>query len=53
MRNIIPSQQFGFSRAHNTAHPLIRIKKMITGNLYLLKSTGMVLLDVKAAFVTI
>ena len=53
MRNIIPSQQFGFRRAHNTVHPLIRIKKMITGNFRLQKTTGMVLLDVKGAFDTV
>lgn len=48
--NIIPPQQFGFRSEHNTAHPLIRIRNLVNENFNLQKSTGMVLLDVKAAF---
>lgn len=48
--NIVPPQQFGFRREHNTIHPLIRIKNLVKTNFNHQKSTGMVLLDVKAAF---
>lgn len=48
--NIIPPQQFGFRREHNTVHPLIRIRNLVKDNFNHHKSTGMVLLDVKAAF---
>lgn len=48
--NILPPQQFGFRKEHNTVHPLIRIRNLVKSNFNSHKSTGMVLLDVKAAF---
>ena len=35
---------YGFRKTYSTVHPLIRIKKMITGNFDLQKSTGMIYL---------
>ena len=43
--NIIPHQQFGFRREHNTVHPLIRIRNFVRRNFSQQKSTGMVLLS--------
>ena len=48
--NILPPQQFGFRREHNTMHPLVRIKKIVKSNFMEQKSTAMVLLDIKSAF---
>lgn len=49
-QNILPPQQFGFRKQHNTVQPLIRIRNIVTSNFNVGKSTGMVLLDIKAAF---
>lgn len=48
--DILPPQQFGFRREHNTIHPLVRIRNIVKSNFDQQKSTGMVLLDIKAAF---
>lgn len=48
--NILPSHQFGFRKEHNTIHPLVRIRNRVHSNFKEQKSTGMVLLDIKAAF---
>lgn len=48
--NILPPQQFGFRKQHNTVQPLVRIRKTVKSNFQAGKSTGMVLLDIKAAF---
>ena len=48
--NILPSQQFGFRSEHNTSQPLLKIRKLVKNNFQDGKSTGMVLLDIKAAF---
>lgn len=48
--NILPPQQFGFRREHNTIHPLVRIQQFVKSNFSQQRSTGMVLLDIKAAF---
>lgn len=50
---VIPSEQFGFRREHNTIQPLMRIRKTIKTNFEQQKSTGMILLDIKAAFDTV
>lgn len=47
---ILPSQQFGFRKEHNTVQPLVRIRNLVTSNFNTGKSTGMILLDIKAAF---
>lgn len=47
---IFPNHQFGFRKEHNTVQSLVRIRNLVTKNFDLQKSTGMVLLDVKAAF---
>lgn len=47
---ILPPQQFGFRREHNTIHPLVRIRNIVKSNFERQESTGMVLLDIKAAF---
>lgn len=48
--NILPTQQFGFRKEHNTVQPLVRIRNIVNSNFTIGKSTGMVLLDIKAAF---
>ena len=48
--NILPPQQFGFRKEHNTMHPLLRIRNLVKSNFSNQKSTGMILLDIKAAF---
>ena len=48
--NTLPSQQFGFRKEHNTTQPLLKIRKLVKNNFQTGKSTGMVLLDIKAAF---
>lgn len=48
--NVLSPLQYGFRREHNTIHPLCRIKKIVKANFSSSKSTGMVLLDIKAAF---
>lgn len=48
--NILPSQQFGFRKEHNTSQPLLKIKNMVQNNFESGKSTGMVLIDIKSAF---
>lgn len=47
---IFPSEQFGFRREHNTIQPLMRIKNEIKRKFEQQKSTGMILMDIKAAF---
>lgn len=47
---IFPSFQFGFRFQHNTTHPLFKIRKTVKSDFENGKSTGMVLLDIKAAF---
>lgn len=49
-RNILPPQQFGFRKVHNTAHPLVRIRNIVKSNFDQQNSTGMILIDIKAAF---
>ena len=48
--NLLPPQQFGFRTQHNTVQPLARIHRLVKENYSENKSTGMILLDVKAAF---
>lgn len=48
--SILPSQQFGFRKEHNTVQPLVRIRNLVTSNFNIGKSTGMILMDIKAAF---
>ena len=48
--NVLPPQQFGFRREHNTMHPLVRIRNIVKSSFSQQKSTGMILLDIKAAF---
>lgn len=48
--NILPAQQFGFRKEHNTVQPLTRIRKLVNSNFNSGKSTGMILLDIKSAF---
>ena len=48
--SILPSQQFGFRNEHNTSQPLLKIRNLVKNNFTIGKSTGMVLLDIKAAF---
>lgn len=48
--NILPPQQFGFRKGHNTSHAVSRIKNIVRTKFEEGKSTGMVLLDIKAAF---
>lgn len=48
--NVIPPQQFGFRREHNTIQPLVRIKNLVNSKFESGESTGMVLLDIQAAF---
>lgn len=48
--NIIPNEQYGFRNGLCTIHPLKRISKFIKSNFNQGKSTGMILLDIKAAF---
>lgn len=48
--NILPPLQFGFRREQNSVHPLIRVRNMVKNKFADQKSTGMVLLDIKAAF---
>lgn len=48
--DILPPQQFGFRPEHSTVHPLVRIKKFVKSDFNRSQSTGMVLLDIKAAF---
>lgn len=47
---IFPSQQFGFRKQHNTAQPLLKIRKLVRNEFVNGRSTGMVLLDIKSAF---
>lgn len=49
-QNILPKHQFGFRSQHCTTQPLTRIYNHVTSNFSCQKSTGMVLLDIKAAF---
>lgn len=48
--NILPPQQFGFRAEHNTIQPLVRIRNIVKNNFNAGMSTGMILLDIKAAF---
>lgn len=48
--HILPAQQFGFRREHNTCQPLVKIRNVVKNNFRHSVSTGMVLLDIKAAF---
>lgn len=48
--NILPREQFGFRRELSTVHPLVRIRNIVKTNFSKQESTGMVLLDIKAAF---
>lgn len=48
--NILPNQQFGFRQQPNTLQPLFRIKNLIRTNFQQSLSTGMLLLDIQAAF---
>ena len=50
INNILPPHQFGFRSGHNTSQPLIKIRNLVKNNFSAGKSTGMVLLDIKAAF---
>ena len=45
MHNILPPQEFGFRKEHNTSQPLIKIKTLVKDNFQNAKSTGMILLD--------
>lgn len=48
--DILPAQQFGFRREHNTSQPLTKIRNLVHENFKESKSTGMILLDIKSAF---
>lgn len=48
--SILPSQQYGFRKEHNTSQPLLKIRKLVKNNFQNGLSTGMVLLDIKSAF---
>ena len=47
---ILPCQQFGFRKQHNTTQPLLKIRKFVRNEFNNGNSTGMVLLDIKSAF---
>lgn len=47
---LIPNFQFGFRPQHSTSHQLLRVTNQIRSGISHKKSTGMVLLDLKAAF---
>lgn len=49
-RNIILSEQYGFRKGKSCNHQLFRITNYINGNLKRKKSTGMLSVDLKAAF---
>lgn len=49
-QNILPNEQFGFRPDYCTSHQVARINKIIKHNFTNKKSTGMITLDVEAAF---
>ena len=51
--NILPSHQFGFRKGRSTVHQLMRVTKRIKDQLNSRKSSGLLSIDLQAAFDTV